>query len=44
MHESVVNSRSAHDGIGTMLGVHFDEFDRWLATLNTCSTELQEGS
>lgn len=31
MHMSVVNSRLSEDGKGTLLGVHFDEFDRWLA-------------
>lgn len=30
MHKSVVNSRISESGQGTKLGIHFDEFDRWL--------------
>lgn len=31
MHKSIANSRTSATGMGTKLGVHFDEFDRWLA-------------
>ena len=33
MHKSVVNSRISENGQGTKLGIHFDEFDRWLQTV-----------